>query len=47
MVMPNELALQLHQLDVAVVEFADDLGTPVIAEAGEGLGEIHFAWFSQ
>jgi hypothetical protein len=37
---PHELALDLDQLDVAVVEVGDDPGIPAIVEPGELLGEV-------
>src|SRR5262249_47433164 len=37
---PDELAQELHQLDVLAVEFADDPGAPAVGEAGELLGEV-------
>ena len=39
---PDELALQLDQLDVEVVEFADDFRTVVVGEERELLSEIDF-----
>lgn len=38
-VMPDEFALEFRELDVGIVEFADDLGTPRIREGCEFLGE--------
>ncbi len=38
---PDELALELDQLDVLAVEFADDLRAPVVLEEGQLLGEVH------
>ena len=40
--MPDELALQLHKLYVEVVQLADDLGAVVVGEERELLGEVHF-----
>jgi hypothetical protein len=34
-VVPHELASELHQLDIAVVDFPDDLGAPVLSEERE------------
>src|SRR3974390_2448829 len=39
--MPDKLALDLDRLDVAIVEFADDAGMPMILEFREFLGEIY------
>src|SRR5689334_11255668 len=41
-VMPEELALQLGQLDVGIVDFPDDLRTPPVGEKGELVREINF-----
>jgi hypothetical protein len=37
---PNELAAEFHQLDRAAIDLPDQLGRPVIGEAGEFVGEI-------
>ena len=42
MVMPDELALKLDQFDLLTIQFANDLGIPVVAELGEFLLDIHF-----
>src|SRR2546430_3607790 len=39
--MPHELAFDLDELDVAIVELAHDLGAPVLGELPEFLGEVH------
>jgi hypothetical protein len=41
-IVPDKIALQLDQLDVAVVEFANDLGMPTLLEQGEFLGRIDY-----
>src|SRR5207244_10638835 len=41
MVMPHELALDLDELHVAVVELTYDLRAPVVVELPELLGEVH------
>ena len=38
---PDELAFELGELDVLAVEFADDTGTPTFSELLEFLGEVH------
>ena len=40
---PDELAEQLHQLDVLAVQFADDLGLPVLVEESQLLGQVYLA----
>src|SRR3989449_8483855 len=40
-VMPHELALQLHELDVRIVQFARDLRAPVVIEQTELLRQVH------
>ena len=40
--MPEELALQLGELDVGVVDLANDLGAPLIGEERELVREIDF-----
>jgi hypothetical protein len=40
--MPNELAFELCQLDVGVVQLGGDLWSPVVAEQIEFLSDIHF-----
>src|SRR6266576_3817015 len=42
-VVPDELALELGELDQVVVHLADDLGTPLILKPAEHLGEIDLA----
>src|SRR5438874_6354208 len=39
--MPHEFALDLDELDVRVVELADDLRAPLFVELPEFLGEVH------
>src|SRR5207253_2929756 len=39
--MPHELAFDLDELDVAVVELAHDLRAPVLVELPEFLGQVH------
>ena len=34
-VVPDELALELHELDVLTVQLADDAGIPVVGELGQ------------
>jgi hypothetical protein len=38
--MPDELAFELDQLDVSVVDFADDLRAPHIRESIEALFDV-------
>ena len=38
-VMPDELALELHQLDVLAVQLADDARIPVVGELGQLRGD--------
>ena len=38
---PDELAFELGELDVLAVELADDTGAPAIRELLEFLGEVH------
>jgi hypothetical protein len=38
MMVPDELALELDQLDMLAIEFAHDLRTPTIRERGELFG---------
>src|SRR5262249_42956169 len=39
---PEELALELDQLDLLAVQLADDLGTPLVLEPGELFADVHF-----
>jgi hypothetical protein len=39
---PNELAPKLHEFHQLAVQLPDDLGTPVVGEESELLGEIDF-----
>ena len=39
--MPDKLALELSELDIRVVEFADNLRTPEVVEESELLAQIH------
>src|SRR5207253_1089698 len=45
MMMPHELALELDQLDVGIVQLAGDFWLPVFVEAGKLFGEINFFEF--
>ncbi len=38
---PDELALQLDELDLHVVDVADHARMPVVADPGELLGQVH------
>ena len=38
---PDELAFQLRQLDVAVVQLTDDLRMPILREQGEFRGQVN------
>src|SRR6266436_4945035 len=40
--MPDKLALKLSQLDVGVIELADNFGAPEIVEESELLAQIYF-----
>lgn len=40
--MPDELAVELDQLDLLTVQFTHDPGIPMIRKCGEFLGKIHF-----
>ena len=40
-VVPDELAAELDELHVHVVDLAHDLGRPVIGEPAERLGQVH------
>ena len=42
MVMPHELTLELDQLDLLTIQFANDPGIPVVVELGEFLLDIYF-----
>ena len=39
-VVPDELALKFHQLELVVVHFSDDLGRPVVGKQGEFFREV-------
>jgi hypothetical protein len=39
-VMPNEVSLQLHDLELVVVHFGDDLWLPLLVEQPELLAEV-------
>ena len=41
-VMPHELALDLHDLDLEVVDLAGDARAAVVVETTEGLGDVDF-----
>jgi len=38
--MPDEVALQLHDLELIVVHLGDDLGLPLLVEQRELLAEV-------
>src|SRR5437667_11508427 len=40
-VMPNELALELNQLDELSIEFAGNVWLPVLVDEGEFVGKVH------
>jgi hypothetical protein len=40
MVVPNEVTLQLHDLELIVVHFGDDLWLPLLLEQPELLAEV-------
>ncbi len=42
MLVPNELALELHQLDLLAVQFAHDLRAPIVTEERQLIAEVDF-----
>jgi hypothetical protein len=41
MVMPDKFAFHLHQFDLGIIQFADDLRRIIIGEEGQFLSEVN------
>ena len=42
MVMPDEFALQLIELDQLAIEFSRNVGLPVLVDLGKFVGDVDF-----